>query len=1786
MESTRGHQCLCRRRLVALVAAALCATLALLTAAAAANATTETFYYTGGEQTFVVPSWVYSIQAVAVGGAGGSTNDATGGEAARVTGTLNVTPGETLYIEVGGSGQSEEEGGVGGFNGGGSSGRTPRGGGAGGGGASDVRTVSRFSGLFPDPRLLIAGGGGGAGGNGECGAAGGAGGAAGEDGQRDSCSNGGGTAGTASGGGAGTDGGDCGTGQAGELGQGGSGSGAGYAGPGSGGQAYCKQSAGGGGGGGLYGGAGGSGGDNAGGGGGGGGSSLVPNGGSESRTSEPPQIQITFTSHPGPQVTGNPVSGVTQTSGTLNALVNPTGEQVTDCHFEYGTSAALGTNVLCENQPGSVTNPVDVTANIAGLQPNTTYYFRISATNAAGTNESPTSTFTTLPNPPAIATTSPTDVAHTSATLEGTVNPEGSYVTDCHFEYGPSPSYGSSAPCTPEAGSGYSPVAVTAPVTGLEAGTTYYYRLVATSSGGTSYTPQTSFETPTSPPITSTEGATNITQATATVAATVNPEGEAITNCRFDYGATSVTEASTPCTSFPGSGRNPVAVSAELTGLLPNTQYRYRISATNGTGTARGDEQTFTTLPEAPVISGEHAASIGRTTAVLEVDVNPNGGGISSCEFEYGTTTTYGESAPCSSLPGAQTTPVSVTTQLSGLTSAQEYHYRLVASNAGGATYGTDHTFTSEGEPPTVSLGAASWSQPTQLAGGPTLVSVACAPETSQASGLCMAISSRTAYTASSPSGTYASTGLPDTGQTVVCFTTSSCISVGGGYVDIASISGSNASWQSNPANDGSFNSLACGSISFCIHTQESGEEIIWTSSPTNPNVSWNSVGNVRYAIHGLSCAPTSGPSSGLCVAVGQSGHVEQSTAPSGNWSYPSAPNGESGRTLTGVSCPTTTYCAAVDNEGGLITTTNPAGGAGTWTAQQVDQGRRLEAISCMPGTTTCVSVDNDGYAIISEGAHAGPPIQIDGGRDLVSISCPDANFCEAVDSSGYVIYTTGSSGGSGLGGVTAGPGAEEATASGTVNPNGQQITSCQFEYGPDTNYGSTAACATLPGSGRTLVQVEAKLTSLEPRPLYHYRLTATNASGEARSTDGTFKLRAGAPEAPAVNTEAASSITDETAGLHAAVNPNGERATSCTFEYGQTASYSASVPCSTTPSDGESPVAVTAVASSLRANTTYHYRISAANATGTSYGEDQTFRTLPYPPTIQPIAASAITQTSLQLNATVNPNGGEVSDCIIEYGTSQPYSASIPCSPQPGEGTNPVAITGQLNGLRVNTSYDYRVVATNPGGTSYEPNQTVRTLPNPPIVETSSYISSTSTLTGAVNPSGGETTCSFEYGNTHLYGHTIPCATSPGDSEAVVEVFAQPTGLTPGQTYHFRLVASNAGGTNYGADQTFTAAAGPPTVQTSEATAITQSTARLTGTVNPNASEITECELEYGPTAGYGATTPCSTLPGSGNTAVPVSAQVGNLSANTTYHFRVLARNASRTSYGGDQTFKTLPNPPVVFTGNAAEITDNSAVIHGQVDPNGAEVTECTIAYGPTTHYGSNAPCEPLPGAGTSPVSASALITGLAPSTEYHYRMIATSTGGTGEGTDETFTTLPPGRAPTISKLSTKKGPAAGGTELTITGTGFTGTTAVRFGTATAASFTVVSTTSITVESPPGTAGKTEITVTTPSGTSGVSKAAAWTYEDPTVTTLIPNHGPRAGGNQVTIHGSGFAPGANTTTFTFGKAAATTVICASTTTCTFTAPASSKAREVDVVAAVGKAKGKKNPASDSYLYE
>ena len=475
-----------------------------------------------------------------------------------------------------------------------------------------------------------------------------------------------------------------------------------------------------------------------------------------------------------------------------------------------------------------------------------------------------------------------------------------------------------------------------------------------------------------------------------------------------------------------------------------------------------------------------------------------------------------------------------------------------------------------------------------------------------------------------------------------------------------------------------------------------------------------------------------------------------------------------------------------------------------------------------------------------------------------------------------------------------------QATLNGSVDPNGVS-TSAYFQYGTTTSYGSTTSSQSV-GSGTTAVAVSRQITGLVQNRTYHCRVVATNSNGTSYGADRTFTTSQ--QPVPTITTQAPTNIANTTVTLNSLVNPNGY-ATSMHFEWGLTTSYGTST---TTQNlgGGAGDLAVAANLTGLGQGSPYHFRAVANNSNGTTLGPDQTFTTLPHAPTATSSVATNVTQSSATLNGTVNP-GALATTYHFEYGTSTSYGAST-ATLSAGSGSLDVPVTADLLAvLQPNTTYHFRVVAMNNSGTASSADGTFTTLPLPPSATTSSATAvsfNAATLQGTIDLHGVSGSAYFEYGTTDSYGTSTPLqilTASPG----VTNLMQSITGLLANTTYHFRVVASNASGDAYGADQAFTtAASAPPGAVSDAATSAGLTSAVLNGRVTANSSPTT-LRFEFGTTTAYESATPWASV-GSDAANTPFSAAINGLTPGTVYHFRIVAVNGSGTALGNDQTFTT----------------------------------------------------------------------------------------------------------------------------------------------------------------------------------------------------------------------------------------------------------------------------------------
>ena len=992
--------------------------------------------------------------------------------------------------------------------------------------------------------------------------------------------------------------------------------------------------------------------------------------------------------------------------------------------------------------------------------------------------------------------------------------------------------------------------------------------------------------------------------------------------------------------------------------------------------------------------------------------------------FEYGTTTSYGENTAPQELPnGLGYTKVNMA--IEGLSSGTTYHYRLVVESPEGTMEGEDRTFAT------------------------------------------------TPWSAHAPP-----IGWRDSLKQISCASGSECIAVGTEavpyelekeeygvkfeYYDVPlAYRWSGGKWErlaaQNPGEKGHvFNDVSCASTIFCMAVGEG-----WGFNPVGEGEAWSHIpwtqrwdgskwsvapieipadaeptqqGSLSLSLNGISCA-----SATSCVAVGKypidygEFNIAITKALIEVWNGEEwqaiSPPSEAPATLASVSCPVAGSCVALGGTKALRLS------EGEWSTQST-QISSLSSVSCAKANS-CIAA-GDGVAAQWNGkAWSTLPSPEE---QIWDLSCPSHTWCLAAGREGVKNWD-----------AILGEWVSQQLAR-PLDGGGEEIEGWPGEL----HAASDVSC--LPAACMEMGESVAGASS--------QRLSITTA-----------------------RTEKASSVTPSKATLNGAVNPHGGYATTYQFEYGPTTAYGTKVPLSPkSVGSGIKDVKVSESIESLKAGTTYHFRVVATGSLGSVYGEDLTFTT-PAPPTASTGSATNVSAGGATLNGTVNPKG-LATTYQFEYGTTTAYEAKVPASPKTvGSGGEDVAVSEPVAGLKPSTTYHYRVVATNAEGIVKGEDKTFATKSDPRFLFS---VGKWGSENGQFNgPAGIAFTSEGSAWIVDSHNHRVQKFNAQG------EYLAQfgKLGTGDGQLKSPQSAAIDASGNLWVADT------GNNRIQKFNSSGVYQSQFGKAGSANGQFSSPYDVAIdasgnlwvadtgnnriqkfnakgEYlAQTSGapeglnwaYGIATDASGNlwvadyglsrvlkfnskgeyqsqfgeEGSANGQfilpydVVVDAQ-GNLWVTDQYNSRVqkftpggeymnqfgsygtgagqmefptnVAIDAESNLWVSDQgiypveVWKT--ERPSATTDWATGISESGATLYAFVNPNGLATTY-RFEYGTTTSYGQSIPIpEEAVGSGTNLISVKQVLSGLKPSTTYHYRVVATNAEGIAKGKDQTFTT------------------------------------------------------------------------------------------------------------------------------------------------------------------------------------
>ena len=285
-----------------------------------------------------------------------------------------------------------------------------------------------------------------------------------------------------------------------------------------------------------------------------------------------------------------------------------------------------------------------------------------------------------------------------------------------------------------------------------------------------------------------------------------------------------------------------------------------------------------------------------------------------------------------------------------------------------------------------------------------------------------------------------------------------------------------------------------------------------------------------------------------------------------------------------------------------------------------------------------------------------------------------------------------------------------------------------------------------------------------------------------------------------------------------------------------------------------------------------------------------------------------------------------------------------------------------------------------------------------------------TATLHGMVNLASESdfSYCVFQFGNDTSYGQTVNADLYSVIGTTPIAVTANPPGLLPTTTYHYRVVMTTYSGDSYlGDDMTFTT--GPPATLPSfefvRADTIGDTAASFV-VFNPNSGgSAATISVEYGADTNYGSVYVFPDIIPVNTTLPYPSTRVAGLMPNTTYHWRFKLTNPQGSTYSTDQSFTTM-RTPVLTTGVATNIASLAATFNGTVNPM-QQVFQINFEFGTDTSYGSQTGATPQSVYDSGITAVSARCGFLQPGTTYHYRVVAFASGiGAVPGPDQVFTT------------------------------------------------------------------------------------------------------------------------------------------------------------------------------------
>jgi DNA-binding beta-propeller fold protein YncE len=1136
-----------------------------------------------------------------------------------------------------------------------------------------------------------------------------------------------------------------------------------------------------------------------------------------------------------------------------------------------------------------------------------------------------------------------------------------------------------------------------------------------------------------------TGGFSGVTGLKATLQGGVQPRTKNV-EYQFEIGTTTKYGKSWPASPKTiNAGAGFTRVSQEVTGLLADTTYHYRLHATSGGKAIDGKDGEFTTLPFATTTAAtnveESEATLNGYADFSALPTKPT----TTYEFEYGTTEAYGSKATAET---SGTSFVKAYFNIFGkLQRTTVYHFRLVAKNEYGTFYGHDQRFRTAG------WVRQEMSKAFKETWGPD--SVSCVSATR-----CIGVEYGDDHAYAWNGETWSTSSVPAKSESldVACASATACMAVGAGGKGVFAMWWDGKSWTDvSPTlaseaeqHGGKLEAVSCPAANQCFAVGQYWINNYVSTPPEYLLLRWDGKSWSKLAapvveprpenaftnlVHDISC-----PSTSECLAAGWVPLYWNGT----KWSQVEAPAGfgHGGRvSCSGVGdCVAVRYVvegyevrgnAAMHWDGEEWTSLPPLGDVTTPDTQTV----ALKSISC-PEAGSCsavgwaerpkegfsyatepVAVRWDGSQWSNEYIAEGWRIFPTGEHEPTSVSCVPSGRCLAVGRSwtfatnnSPLVMTYNYSSPTAITDAATATGGGSAQLHATVNPNAYNTT-YQLEYGETSTYGSKVPASALSiGAGHQNVQVSQTVTLPKTGASIHFRVVASNEKGTSYGED---------LATPSAGTEAATSIEASKATLQGSVNPQGF-STGYRFEYVSEAAYNpkAENPYSAgsiVPAEpaqigsGKTSSKVSQPITGLQSKTIYHYRLVAIGDGGTTYGEDQTFTTGRVD---RPSFAFAFGSSGTGNGQFTNPRGIAIDSkgnaFVADYSSST--VSRIQKFNSKGEYVSQFGSWGTGNGQMKNL-----------GGVAIDAEDNVYVL---------------------------------DFGNARIDKFN---AKGEYVSQFKIPQTVEPNGIALDGKGNLWVLDSEEGLLKYSTAGQFLGKAGSTGSSDGQYSAPHEGIAAdIDGNIwitdygnkriekfNPRGEFLAKFgssgsgdgQFNLGPRGIAIDPKGALWVADSGNNriqeVVPEGEYISQFGSTGTGEGQFKTPTYTATDAEGriwviDSSNKRVEvlkqsAPAKAETTSATAINRNKATLNATVNPEGV-ATSYQFQYGTTSGYGSLAPASPKSiGSGSTRVKAAETILGLKPATTYYYRVVATSGATTSYGEDRHFTTAPVPSNPSV---------------------------------------------------------------------------------------------------------------------------------------------------------------------------